>query len=268
MSTVQEQKKFVAFRLNDEYYAIDVHLVNEVYVPTAITEIPKAPNYTAGVINYRGQIVTVIDLKKRLNISEIDVKTDYDDLLESDDERHYVIIVKTEDSVVGLLVDYVESVISLNTDQIQSGIDLLSGKEATAFLAGIADTEYGLTIMLSLDAILSEYDLTEIEKLSELRGKLLKKTDDEIVVEPEHLVDLEKDDIDEWASTDDYSPEIKKIDDDFTTSSTSSSDLNIDYNMLTKAELLKIAIEMKLDGITTRSTKQTIIDAIKKNLGE
>ena len=64
--TTQQDKKFVAFKLGNEFYAIDVQQVQEVFIPSSITAIPQAGQHVAGVINYRGTILTVIDLKQRL----------------------------------------------------------------------------------------------------------------------------------------------------------------------------------------------------------
>ena len=115
-----------------------------------------------------------------------------------------------------------------------------------------------MIILLSLEALLGEYDISEIEKFAELRQKLAPKVEDEIVVESESIVDLEKDDITEWEDT--ASEQFTKIEDQ------TIGDGELDLQILTKAELLKIAIEMKLDGISTRSTKSDIIDAIQGKL--
>lgn len=257
MSTIQEQK-FVSFKLNNEYFGLGVFSVTEVFTTASITEIPQAPDYVAGVINYRGSIVTCIDLKKRLLIEDVKVEDDYEDLLEEDESRYYVIIVKAQNASIGLLVDYVEAVIGIEESKIQSGIDLITGSVKAAFLAGIAQVDLGLIILLSLEALLSEYDISEIEKFAELREKLAPKDEDEIVVESEAIVDLEKDDITDWES---QKPEqFTKIDDQ------SITDGELDLEILTKAELLKIAIEMKIDGISTRSTKNDIIAAIQTKL--
>ena len=258
MSTIQEQK-FVSFKLNNEYFGLGVFSVTEVFTTATITEIPQAPDYVAGVINYRGSIVTCIDLKKRLMIEDVKVEDEYDDLLEEDEARYYIIIVKAQNASIGLLVDYVEAVIGIEDSKIQSGIDLITGNVKAAFLAGIAQVDLGLIILLSLEALLSEYDISEIEKFAELREKLAPKVEDEIVVESDAIVDLEKDDITEW---EDAKPEeFKKIKDQ------TIGEGELDLEILTKAELLKIAIEMKLEGISTRSTKADIIVAIQGNLG-
>lgn len=263
MSTVQEEQKVVAFKLNNEYYGLDVHQINEVFTPSSITSIPQSSEHTAGVINYRGEIVTVIDLKTRLSIKKEKIKSDYDTLLDEEEgERIYVIIVKSGSSVVGLLVDYVEAVISIPQEKIQSTLDLISGKEQAAYLQGVARTDFGLTILLSLEAILSEYDILDASQLQQLRDKIMAESgaDDEIVVDSGSIVNLDKDDIDDYTS---QRTSFKKVED----TGAGFGDSPLDLEKLTKSELLKIAIEMNISDVSTRSTKSEIIKKIDKQLG-
>lgn len=260
--TAQEEKKFVAFQLSGEHYAIDVHRVSEVFVPNVITNIPNAPSFIAGVINFRGNIVSVIDLTKRLSITKKVSGRQF----EEDEERLYVIIVRSGDATIGLLVDYVESVISISDSNVQSTIDLISDTAKTAFLNGVARTELGLTIILNLDTILSEYDAAEVEKLAQIRERLASETEsDEVVVTSEQLVDLDEDDISEYEKASSSSPEFKEV--SFGGSGGGLGSSPLDLNELTKAELLKIALEMEIDTVSTRSNKQEIIDAINSKMG-
>ena len=265
----QEERKFVSFRLNDEYYAIDVKMVNEVFTPSSITEIPQAEDFVAGVINYRGEIVSVINLKKRIQIEQKKVESDYDSLLGDEEDRIYVIIVKSGASIVGLLVDYVEAVISIGADKIQSTLDLISGKEKTTFLEGVARTEYGLTVLLALDILLSDFDIKDSKVLQQIRDKVLREAgeSEEVVVESASIVDLEKDDIDQYEEKTASEPKFTKISDSSGSTAASFGDSPLDLNALTKSELIKIAIEMNISNVTTRSTKPEIIDKINSQLG-
>lgn len=265
----QEERKFVSFKLNDEYYAIDVKMVNEVFTPSSVTVIPQSEDFVAGVINYRGEIVSVIDLKIRLQIEEKKkVERDYDTLLD-DEDRIYVIIVKSGASIVGLLVDYVEAVISISGNKIKSTLDLISGKEKTTFLEGVAETEYGLTVLLALDILLSDYDIKDSKALQQLRDKIMKETaeSEEVVIESASIVDLEKDDIDQYEEKTASEPKFKKITEKSISTGSDFGGSALDLNSLTKSELIKIAIEMNISNVTTKSTKQEIIDKINTQLG-
>lgn len=266
----QEERKFVSFKLNDEYYAIDVKMVNEVFTPSSVTVIPQSEDFVAGVINYRGEIVSVIDLKIRLQIEEKKkVESDYDTLLDDDEDRIYVIIVKSGASIVGLLVDYVEAVISISGNKIKSTLDLISGKEKTTFLEGVAETEYGLTVLLALDILLSDYDIKDSKALQQLRDKIMKEKaeSEEVVIESASIVDLEKDDIDQYEEKTASEPKFKKITEKSISTGSDFGGSPLDLNSLTKSELIKIAIEMNISNVTTKSTKQEIIDKINTQLG-
>ncbi|MHA2502476.1 MAG: chemotaxis protein CheW [Candidatus Kariarchaeaceae archaeon] len=258
--TLEEEKKYVAFRLENEFYAIDVQRVNEVFVPTgSITPIPNAPSHVAGVINFRGSIVSVIDLKNRLSITSTRTQQDLDE------DRVYVIIVRSGDSTIGLQVDYVESVISISKGNVQSTLDLISDAVKTAFLEGVARTDLGLTVLLSLDTILSEYDAKEVEKLAQIRERLSTEQEtDEVVVTNEALVDLDKDDIDEYEAVASSGVEFKEV-------NPSGSDIGsspLDLNSLSKAELLQIAMDLEIENVSTKSLKQELVDAINKKMGQ
>ena len=251
-----EERKFVAFRLGTEYFSIDVQRVQEVFIPSSITQIPQTKEFVAGVINFRGVIVTVIDLRERLAVEGTSQLGDDED----DEDRLYVIIVNFGDATVGLLVDYVEAVITISNEAIQSSFDLISDEARTAFLSGIARTDLGLVVILELDTILSEYDLSEIEKLTKLREELrgAEGVSDEVVVTGEQLVDFDKDDLSEADTA-----SFKKV--EAAPSDVGSSPL--DLASLTKAELLKIAVEMEISEVSTRSSKSTIIEKIQEKMG-
>lgn len=278
-SQLQDITKLVAFQLNDEYYSIDVHKVKEVFVPEAITPIPQADEYTAGVINFRGTIVTVIDLKKRLKIKS-KAKEGYNA------DRNYILIVEINKSTIGILVDYVEAVISVPQTNIQESIEMISEKSKSAFIEGIAQTDLGLVIILALDVIFTEYDLSELEKLAAAREQISAQRGDigdEITVTSQDMdtvstmTDFSIDDLDEAedviigdegfkrvpASKPAQSPKkqaAKKEADEF-------GDSPLDLNQLTKAELLRIAVEMGIDSVSTKSKKDELISAIQKQMG-
>lgn len=262
MSVTTQDQKYVAFRLADEFYCVDVHRVNEVYVPTgSITPIPNSPDHVAGVINFRGSIVSVIDLRNRLRLKD---KIKSSSGIEDDEDRIYVIIVKNGGSTIGLLVDYVESVITISQDNIQSTLDLISDKEKTAFLDGIARTDLGLTILLNLETILSDYDASEVEKLAQIRETLSKEQEsDEVVVTNETLVDLDEDDIDEYEQSSKAGLQFKEVESDDVDVGSSPLDLNL----LSKAELLQIAMDLEIDEVSSKSKKAEIIDAVNKKMG-
>jgi purine-binding chemotaxis protein CheW len=258
--TTQQDKKFVAFKLGNEFYAVDVQQVQEVFIPSSITAIPQAGQHVAGVINYRGAILTVIDLKGRLLIQEAGTPSRGE--FQDDEDRLYTLIIKSGDTTVGILVDYVESVIGISDENVKSTLDLISSNVQSKFLAGVARTELGLTIILSINTILLEYDIKEAEKLAKMNldAKKILGEEEELVVSTESMSDFSTDDL---SHTDGMvEAQFKKVD--------VGSDVGkspLDLESLTKSELLKIAIEMEIDDVSARSNKAQIIDKINEKMG-
>jgi len=276
MSTaqMQGQRKLVAFLLNEEYFAIDVHDVKEVFVPDTITPIPQAGDYTAGVINYRGLVVTVIDLKRRLLVEEQRKKRrEYLD----DDERNYILMVTIGKTTVGLLVDYVEAVITVSDENIQTSVEGISTSQSSTFIEGIVKTDIGLVVLLKTQGIFSDFDLKELEKLASIRSTI-SATDDEISLTGK---EIDKVNTLEDFSIDDLSDDDVLISDKGIVSPSSSRSLEptapskedefgsspLDLSALTKPELLKIAYEMGIDSVTTKTKKGKLIDLIQKKMG-
>jgi purine-binding chemotaxis protein CheW len=287
MSTSQamEQKKIVTFLLNDEFYGIEVNYIREVFVPESITPIPKTDDYVAGVINFRGLIVTVIDLKRRLLIEERDRKRrDFTD----DDLRNYVLIVNIGKNTVGLLVDYVEAVLNINTSQIQSSVDMLSRDAQSDFISGIVKSDLGLIILVKLESIFSDFDIKELQKLASARAEMGLSDKEEVKLTGKEidsmssksmtdfsLDDLSDDDdviIDDTKFTKVSKPKAEPQKSRIETKTEKSSvdefgDSPLDLAKLTKAELLRIAIEMGIDTVSTKSTKDELITAINSQMG-
>ncbi|MFV2014432.1 MAG: chemotaxis protein CheW [Candidatus Heimdallarchaeota archaeon] len=258
--TTQQDKKYVAFKLGKEFYAVDVQQVQEVFIPSSITAIPQAGQHVAGVINYRGAILTVIDLKARLLIK--DTKSRSVDEFQDDDDRLYTLIIKSGDITVGILVDYVESVVGISQENIKSTLDLISSQVQSTFLSGVARTELGLTIILSINTILSEYDLKEAEKLAKMHldAKKILGEDEELVISSDALNDFSDDDLSHTDGA--VETQFKRVD---VAGDLGKSPLELDS--LTKSELLKIAIEMEIDDVSARSNKQQIIEKIQEKMG-
>lgn len=285
MSTSQmsDQKKIVTFLLNDEFYGIEVNNVREVFVPESITPIPQSSDYTAGVINFRGLIVTVIDLKRRLLIEERERKRrDFTD----DDARNYVLIVNIGKSTIGLLVDYVEAVLTVSSEQIQGSVDMLSSDAQSMFIEGIIKTDLGLVILVELDSIFTEFDLKELQKLASARAEMgLGSETDEISVSGKDIDESTKAlndfSVDDLSDADDIiiddntftkvkKPKTKQVDkkkDDKAADDDEFGESPLDLAKLTKAELLRIAIEMGIDTVSTKSTKDELIEAINSQMG-
>ncbi|HWQ62175.1 MAG TPA: chemotaxis protein CheW [Negativicutes bacterium] len=133
--------QLVVFKLGREDYGITILQVQEIKRIMDITRVPNSPDYIKGVINLRGSVLPVIDLKKRLALPPVDA---------TDDTR--IIIVKVEEIVVGLIVDGVSEVTSLSSDNIEPPHTVVSGVSAQ-YLSGVGKQADNLLILLNLAAI-------------------------------------------------------------------------------------------------------------------
>jgi purine-binding chemotaxis protein CheW len=132
----------VTFRLAGEEYAIDILQVQEIVMLSKITRMPKAPRFLEGVVNLRGRMVPIIDMRKRFELPEA-----------SHDEDTRIIIVDIGE-IVGIVVDGVRDVIRLRDSAISPPPDMIKGISA-AYLLGIGRFDDRLLIMLDLERVLS-----------------------------------------------------------------------------------------------------------------
>ncbi len=138
-----EPIQVVAFKLRNEEYGVNILHVQEIRSLTDITRVPFAQDFIKGVINLRGSVLPVIDLKQRLGLEQ----TPY-----TDDTR--IVTVNVNDLQVGMLVDAVTEVLTLTSSPIDPK-KAVSGKEVMKYLSGIGNLDGRLIIMLNLDEILN-----------------------------------------------------------------------------------------------------------------
>jgi purine-binding chemotaxis protein CheW len=144
MSEVQ----VVAFMVGSEEFCLDISKVREIKEMMPITRVPNAPDFVEGVINLRGQITTVVNLKKLLGYYEED----------ADLSKKKIIIAEVKDEIVGIIVDSVSDVITLTDEQIEQPPKTLASRVDIRYIKGIAKINDGerLLIMLDLDKLLGE----------------------------------------------------------------------------------------------------------------
>lgn len=141
---VQEDQvgQWVTFRLHDETYGINVMQVQEVLRMSEIAPVPGAPYYVLGIINLRGNVVTVLDLRRRLNLSSVEP---------TDQTR--ILIVETNNISVGLLVDSIAEVVNLRQTDIDSP-PTVGNDESAKYIQGVSSAEDGLLILIDLDKLI------------------------------------------------------------------------------------------------------------------
>lgn len=146
----QRELQLVAFILQGEEFAVDIQKVREVLKVTQITPLPQSLDFIEGVINLRGEVIPVVDLRKRFRIRDAE-KTDH----------ARIIIVEIEESLVGLIVDSVTEVLHLTSAAVEPPPRRLVGTR-TDFISGVGKLGERLIIILDLDKILSSEEHLEL----------------------------------------------------------------------------------------------------------
>lgn len=145
--------QWVTYKLDNETYGIDVMQVMEVLKVTDITPVPGAPNYVLGIINLRGNVVTVIDTRKRFGLPPKDI-----------DDSSRIVIIESGEFVVGMLVDCVAEVVYLHESEIESAPNV--GNEETArFIQGVHSKDNNLLILIEVNKILTSEEWNEMSEI-------------------------------------------------------------------------------------------------------
>lgn len=158
MTTVQnsanEVQHLVGFSVGCEEYCVDILKVQEIIRMVKITRIPNAPEYVEGVINLRGSVVPVIDLRKRCNL------VDATDRVKKDCR---IVVVAVREKTVGLVVDNVSEVLKLERDQIVPAPDTVQGSHQD-FISGVGKDGDKLLILLDVEKLITQDELDGIEQ--------------------------------------------------------------------------------------------------------
>ncbi|MCR4430529.1 MAG: chemotaxis protein CheW [Tepidanaerobacteraceae bacterium] len=146
-------RQFVEFKLGEEEYGVDILQVKTIERMMPVTRVPKAPSFVEGVINLRGEIVPVIDLKKRFDLPPSQI---------TDNTR--IIIVSLEDITVGMIVDSATEVIQLPQEAIEPAPNITGGIDSS-FLDGVGKLDGKLLILLNLSKVLKPQEVTQLSQL-------------------------------------------------------------------------------------------------------
>jgi purine-binding chemotaxis protein CheW len=140
----EDALRWVTFRLENEKYGINVMQVQEVLRVTEIAPVPGAPSYVLGIINLRGNVVTVIDTRSRFGLESAET-----------DDSSRVVIIESEEQVVGILVDSVAEVVDLHSSDIETAPNV-GTEESAKFIQGVASHDDELLILVDLNKLLSD----------------------------------------------------------------------------------------------------------------
>jgi len=143
----------VTFQLENETYGINVMQVQEILRYTDIAAVPGAPDYVLGIINLRGNVVTVIDTRSRFGLMPSEI---------TDNSR--IVIIEAEKQVIGILVDSVAEVVYLKKSEIEPAPHV-GTEESSQFIQGVTNRDGGLLILVDLNKLLSDEEWDELNLL-------------------------------------------------------------------------------------------------------
>ena len=148
--------KYLTFTLDEEEYGIGIIKIKEIIGMMAITSVPQTPEFVKGVINLRGKVIPVVDLRLRFGLNAIDYT-----------ERTCIIVVEieghSEKVTIGVVVDAVSEVLNIKGDDIED-TPTFGTKLNTDYILGMAKMEGGVKILLDIDCVLSEHEISALEK--------------------------------------------------------------------------------------------------------
>ncbi len=156
---MEQEKEYLTFILNGEEFGVDILCVQELRVWSAVTELPNKPEYIKGVINLRGVIIPIIDLRQRFGLTPLDYNA-----------QTVTIILRSVDSkkpmVVGIVVDAVSEVYKFALNAIRQP-PAFGQQIDSCFLEGLASVDDKLIILLNSLSLLDQNELYQVNRLPE-----------------------------------------------------------------------------------------------------
>jgi purine-binding chemotaxis protein CheW len=143
----------VTFALGSEEYGVDIAQVQEINRMVTITHVPRAPQFMEGVINLRGQLIPIIDLRTRFGMERSELT-----------KNTRIVVTEIGNKRIGMVVDSVSEVLRIPVEQIEDAPDLVAGVE-TEYIRGVGKMGDRLIIMLDLGRVISGSEKVELQEL-------------------------------------------------------------------------------------------------------
>ncbi len=166
VANIIETTQYLTFKLDDEVFAVDISQVREVLDFTTVTKVPRTPDFMRGVINLRGNVVPVVDLKLKFDMPKTE-KTVNTCIIITE------VNVEGEKTVIGALSDSVQEVVDLDPENIEPA-PKIGATLKTEFIKGMGKRNDRFVIILDIDSVFSEEELAIVEKAAgqRLSGEL------------------------------------------------------------------------------------------------
>ena len=151
VDTSRSEQQLVVFDLDSEAYGVDIGAVREIIRLQEITRVPRTPDFVEGVINLRGKVIPVVDLRKRFMLPVAE---------QNDDNRIVVIDIGGQD--IGIVVDAVTEVLRILSESVEPPSSVITTADSD-YLMGICKLESRMIILLDLERVLSEEEKSVLE---------------------------------------------------------------------------------------------------------
>ncbi|MFC1823387.1 chemotaxis protein CheW [Thermodesulfobacteriota bacterium] len=154
----EREGKYLTFTLNNEEYGIGILKIKEIIGMMPITTVPQTPAFVKGVVNLRGKVIPVVDLRLRFGMDAMDYT-----------DRTCIIVVEMEGQsssvMMGIVVDSVSEVLNIKGEEIED-TPTFGSELNTNYILGMAKMEGGVKILLDIDCVLNTAEISELEKVA------------------------------------------------------------------------------------------------------
>lgn len=147
--------QLVSFNIGEEEFGVDILKVQEINRMVEVTRVPNAPGYVEGVINLRGKVIPIIDLRSRLNMAQKET-----------DKDTRIVVVELETKVIGFIVDSVNEVLRISKTITEAPPPMVAGIDSE-YITAIGKLEDRLLILLDLERILNKEERQQLDQVAE-----------------------------------------------------------------------------------------------------
>jgi purine-binding chemotaxis protein CheW len=159
IASVAETSQYLTFKLSDEIFALDISKVREVLDYTTITKVPQTPEFMRGVINLRGSVVPVVDMRLKFGMSKTDKSVNTCIIIVE-------INVDRETTILGCLADSVQEVMDLEPNQIEPA-PKIGTRLKTDFIKGMGKRKENFVIILDIDRVFTSDEISQVQSTHE-----------------------------------------------------------------------------------------------------
>lgn len=147
------EKQFVVFKLDEEEYGIDIINVKEIGVYKEPVKVPNSPKFIEGIINYRGEVIPIVNLKKRFNLNNLIIN-----------KNTRVIVININNKQIGFVVDEASQTIRLDESEIEKAPEIVTGIDSE-YITAVGKKDDRLILIIDLEKVLTDNEKQKINSL-------------------------------------------------------------------------------------------------------